>query len=158
DFTFTLFATDTGGSAIAGPLTNVATEGVNGQYSVVLDFGAVFDGNPRWVEIGAQTNGGSGFTTLTPRMPLLAVAYVIMAHRASNLLGSLPTSQLSGTVPLAQLPAEVLTNNASSVNISGNFSGYHYGDGFGLSDLNPMSLASGDVRALLNLTNQNNFF
>src|SRR5215469_12793228 len=49
DLTFTLFATDTGGVGVAGPVTNLATEVVNGQYSVVLDFGAVFDGNPRWV-------------------------------------------------------------------------------------------------------------
>jgi DNA-binding transcriptional ArsR family regulator len=46
-----------------------------------------------------QTNGGTGFTTLSPRQPLYSVPYAITANSANNLLGTLPASQLSGTVP-----------------------------------------------------------
>jgi hypothetical protein len=38
----------------------------NGLFTVPLDFGNVFDGNARWLEITVQKNGGS-FTTLAPR-------------------------------------------------------------------------------------------
>src|SRR5262249_5432904 len=64
DLMFTLYGASTGGSAIAGPQTNAATIVNNGEYTVALDFGAAFDGSPRWLEIAAQTNGGAGFATL----------------------------------------------------------------------------------------------
>src|SRR5205823_11085096 len=86
DLTFTLYGTSVGGSAIAGPETNAATLVNNGDYSVVLDFGAALDGSPRWLEIAAQTNGGTGFVALSPRQPLFAVPYAVMANSASNLL------------------------------------------------------------------------
>jgi hypothetical protein len=135
DLTFALFATDTGGTAIAGPVTNAATEVINGQYTAVLDFGAVFDGTARWLEIGAQTNGGTGFVTLIPRQMIFAVPYAIMANSASNLLGNLPATQLTGTVPLAQLPAGLVTNGASGVTLTGAF----IGDGSGLVNVNANS-------------------
>src|SRR3954447_1668054 len=66
DLMFTLYGASTGGSAIAGPETRAATVISNGDYVVVLDFGAAFDGSERWLEIAAQTNGGTDFTTLSP--------------------------------------------------------------------------------------------
>src|SRR5689334_13111481 len=67
DLMFTLYGASAGGAAIAGPKTNAATIVNNGEYAVVLNFGAAFDGTPRWLEIAAQTNGGTGFITLSPR-------------------------------------------------------------------------------------------
>jgi photosystem II stability/assembly factor-like uncharacterized protein len=141
DLTFTLFGTNASGVAIAGPLINSATAVSNGQFSVTLNFGSgVFTGNNYWLEIGVQTNGGSGFTTLAPRQPILPVPYAIMANSASNLLGVLSTAQLSGTIPatnvtgtvsLAQLPGSVVTNGAAGVNFSGTFSG----NGSGLTNV-----------------------
>jgi hypothetical protein len=56
-----------------------------------------------------------------------------MANSASNLLGALPAQQLSGTIPLAQLPSAVVTNNDSAnVTLSGTFSG----NGAGLTNVN----------------------
>src|SRR6476619_7546688 len=77
DLMFTLFGTSAGGSAIAGPETRAATVVNSGEYAVILDFGAAFDGSERWLEIAVQTNGGTGFTTLSPRQALLAVPYAI---------------------------------------------------------------------------------
>src|SRR5262249_5106785 len=54
DLTFTLFTAETGGSAVVETETNLATVVDNGQYSVVLDFGPVFDGSERWMEFGAR--------------------------------------------------------------------------------------------------------
>ncbi len=107
DLTFALFNVSSNGAAFAGPMTNGATSVSNGQFSVTLDFGSgVFNGANYWLEIGVQTNGGNAFTTLVPRQPLLPVPYAMMASSASNLLGSLPASQLSpGT---------------ASINITGN--------------------------------------
>src|SRR5687768_15749895 len=65
DLRFTIYDLNSGGSAMAGPLTNSATGVSNGLFTVTLDFGpAVFDGNPRWLEIAVRTNGAGGFTTL----------------------------------------------------------------------------------------------
>ena len=101
DLMFTLYdSTNVPGNVVAGPITNSATAVTNGLITVTLDFGKRFDGNPRWLEVAVRTNGAAAFTTLTPRQPLLPVPYAIMANSASNLLGALPASQLSGTVPL----------------------------------------------------------
>src|SRR5215813_2255160 len=70
DLTFTLFNTNSGGSVIAGPITNSPTSVSNGLFMVVLDFGNQFPSAARWLEIGARTNGGSVFSTLAPRQLL----------------------------------------------------------------------------------------
>jgi len=134
DLTFTLFATNTGGGVIAGPVTNLATPVVNGLFTTAIDFGGgVFTGTNYWLEIAVQTNGGGGFATLTPRQPITSVPYATFAGSASNLLGVLPASQLSGAVALASLPtASLVTNGQSSVNFSGTFTG----NGGGLTNLN----------------------
>src|SRR5262245_56180018 len=71
DLMFSLYGASTGGSAIAGPEARPATTVNLGDYAVALDFGPVFDGSPRWLEIAVQTNGGSGYVTLSPRQPVL---------------------------------------------------------------------------------------
>jgi hypothetical protein len=106
----------------------------NGLFTVPLDFGSVFDGTPRWLEITVQKNGGS-FATLTPLQQLTPTPYAIFANTASNLTGTLPASQLSGTIVSAQLggtySAAVTFNDAS-----GNFSGI----GSGLTGVDAASL------------------
>ena len=98
----------------------------NGLFTTPLSYNGVFNGNPRWLEIAVQKDGGA-FTTLTPRQQITPAPYAIFANTASN---------LSSTVPLAQLPAAVVTNNASSVTLKGAFTG----NGNGLTNLNATSL------------------
>src|ERR1700722_17194330 len=43
DLTFTLYATNTGGASVAGPVTNTATAVTNGLFTSMIDFGNVFD-------------------------------------------------------------------------------------------------------------------
>ena len=86
DLRFSLFNTNANGSPLAGPLTNSTVSADNGIFSAVLDFGAnVFDGTPRWLEIGVRTNGGIvPYTTLNPRQFISAAPYAISAATISG--------------------------------------------------------------------------
>jgi hypothetical protein len=134
DITFIVYdSTNLPGHVVSGPITNSATAVSNGLFQATLDFGpGVFNGAPSWLELAVRTNGAAiGFTTLSPRQPVLPVPYAIMAGASSNLLGTLPATQLSGTVPAAALAgsysgAVALNNPANSFN----------GNGAGLTNVN----------------------
>jgi hypothetical protein len=106
DLQFTIYgSTNIPGILIGTPVTNFATPVSNGLFQVALNFGPeVFTGPPLWLEIGVRTNAGSAFTSLNPRQPLLSVPYAVTANSASNLLGTIEASQVSGTLPALQLP------------------------------------------------------
>jgi hypothetical protein len=96
DLTFALFDTNSGGSALAEPLTNAATGVTNGLFTVTLDFGAgVFNGTSYWLEIGVETNGGGSFNTLSPRQQLTPAPYAVYAGSANALGGTLSATQLT---------------------------------------------------------------
>jgi hypothetical protein len=98
DLRFAVYDSSTNpGVLIAGPLTNSSTSLSNGLFTVTLDFGAVFDGSPRWLEIAVRTNGSTGFNALSPRQQLTPAPYAIFANSASNFLGTVSPAQLSGT-------------------------------------------------------------
>ena len=141
DLRFTVYdSANTPGNLIAGPMTVAATRVANGLFSATLDFGTgVFTGRGRWLEVAVRTNGGGVFTVLAPRQPLLPSPYAVMANSASNLLGTLPAVQLTGTLPVTALPSSALTNNARGVTLNGSF----VGNGAGLTNLNAGSLAPG---------------
>ncbi len=105
DFQFTVRDAFTGGSPVGvNPLA--ATLAVsNGLFTATLDPGAgVFTGADRWLEIAVRTNGAALFTTLSPRQKLTAAPYAVTA---GNVTGGVAASQVTGTIPLAQLPAGV---------------------------------------------------
>ena len=150
DLMFTLFGTNTDGSALAGPVTNTTTAVSNGLFTATIDFGGGFDGGARWLELAVSTNGANAFTTLVPRQPLTPAPMAVFANTASNISGTVSASQLSGNIPstnisgvlpLTRLPAAVVTNGASGVNFSGTFSG----NGGGLTNLNAAQLTSGTI-------------
>ena len=81
DLTFTLFSSNTGGAALAGPITNSAVRVSNGLFTVTIDFGSsVWNGATNWLEIGVETNGGGPFATLTPRQQFTAEPYAVTAE------------------------------------------------------------------------------
>ena len=144
DLRSAVFDTNSVGNQVSVTLTNIATPVTNGLFAVTLDFGpGIFTGPARWLEISTRTNGPGTFTTLTPRQALTATPYAVFAGGASNLLGSLPASQVSGTISPTQLPANVVTNTETGVTLGGTFTG----NGGGLSNLNASALASGTVPA-----------
>lgn len=97
DFMFGLYDTAQGGNRVNTQVTNAAVHVSSGLFVVTLDFGTTaFLGDPRWLEIAVRTNGTGGFTTLTPRQFLAPTPYAISA---GNLIGPLPSMQLSGAYP-----------------------------------------------------------
>ena len=84
DLQFTNY--DDGGNALGGFNTN-ALPVTNGLFTVTLDFGAVFDGTPRWLEISERTNNVGAFATLAPRQLLAAAPYATYAAIAGSVLG-----------------------------------------------------------------------
>jgi hypothetical protein len=134
DFRFSLHDAASEGNAVAGAITNLAVSVSNGVFAVPLDFGNVFDGTARWLGIAVRTNGGGGFTPLSPRQALTPSPYALFTPRAdsaASLAGLLPATQLAGTVPLANLPSAVVTNGAAGVALGGTFAG----NGSGLTNL-----------------------
>ena len=83
DLQFTNYDAATGGNALGGFNTN-ALPVTNGLFTLTLDFGAVFDGTPRWLEISERTNGTTNFVTLTPRQLLAAAPYATYAASAGT--------------------------------------------------------------------------
>jgi hypothetical protein len=128
DFTFALFTAATGGAQAGSTLTQAGVGVTNGEFTVLMDFGSVFNGTSYWLQIGMRTNGGSSFTNLIPRQQLTPTPYAVTAE---NLDGFLPASQLSGTLSSSALAG--LYGNALTLNNSGNsFSG----NGAGLFNVN----------------------
>jgi hypothetical protein len=125
DLRFGIFDLASGGSAVGGTRTNSAVTVSNGLFAVTLDFGAnVFNGAPRWLEIGVRTNGGDTFVVLDPRQPLTPTPYAIAAR---NITGVLPGAGLSGTY----------SNAVTFNNVGNSFTG----SGTGLSGVNAATLS-----------------
>ena len=143
DLRFTIYDAVTGGTA-HGALTNAATGITNGLFTATLDFGGVFNGANYWLELAARTNGGGAFTPLSPRQQVLPTPYAIYAANAGN-AGSVAAANIVGTVPLAQLPAAVVTNNETGLSLNGTFSG----NGGGLTNLPAASLTGAVADSLL---------
>ena len=160
-FRFALYDAVTSGKLVAGPITNSATVGANGLFTVAVDFGApFFGGNASWLEIAACTNAaGSNFVVLTPRQPLTAVPNAQFSVTAGN-----ATGVQAGTVAAAQLAttgspsagqvlafsgsALVWTNASTSWSLAGN-SGTTPGVNFvGTADSQALEFRANNQRAL----------
>ena len=70
----------------------------NGLFTTLMDFGpSPFNGSTtNWVEIGVQTNGGSGFTTLTPRQLLTPAPLSLYASTAGMANGVSASTVIQG--------------------------------------------------------------
>ena len=103
----------------------------NGLFTVTLDFGGVFTGNPAWLAIAVRTNGSTNFTALNPLQELTPTPYAVFAGTAGNLSGTLTSAQISGAY----------SNAVTFSNSSNNFSGAFSGNGSGLTNLPASNLA-----------------
>jgi len=145
DLRFTIYdSANSPGVVVAGPLTKSTTMVSNGLFTVALDFGGgVFTGPDRWLEVAVRTNGAVTFTNLAPRQQIISTPYAIESGNAVTAsvaasANSVLAANISGTLPVTQLPPAVVTNGATGINISGNFSG----NGSGLSSLPFSSLVT----------------
>jgi hypothetical protein len=88
DLQFKLFDAVTAGAQVGSTvtLTNVAV--ASGLFTVGLDFGAVFAGSKRFLEIGVRPGGTSGaFTVLSPRQELTPAPNAVFASNATTVGG-----------------------------------------------------------------------
>ena len=105
DLRFTIYDLADAGSVVAGPLTNSAVAVSNGLFTVALDFGAVFNGAARWLDIGVRPGGSAiDFTTLVPRQAISPTPYAMFATTA-------------GTVPNGAITANKLAAGAAAANL-----------------------------------------
>ena len=133
DLQFTLRDAPTAGNAVGSPIATAPVTVSNGLFTVSLDFGAgVFNGTALWLDIGVRTNGSvAAYALLTPRQSLTATPFAVQAQNATTAATAGSATSLSGPLSLAQLPAAVVTNNATGLNLSGTFSG----NGAGLANV-----------------------
>ncbi len=128
DLRFHLYNAVTNGNLIAGPITNLATPVSNGLFTVIVDFGDVFDGTTLWLQIAVRTNGANNFIAVAPRQQLTPAPYAIFAEgaNAAGLTGAVPEASLSGIYSQAL----DLTNTGNTF----------VGNGAGLSNVNAAAL------------------
>lgn len=121
DLRFRLYA-DAAGASPIGPVLcqdNVAV--VDGRFTVVLDVGAVFAGDVRYLEVnvrpdtGAFCASGAGYTTLLPRQRIAATPNASFAtSAASATTAASATNAANATSALTANNALTLNNQAAS--------------------------------------------
>jgi hypothetical protein len=76
DLRFTLYDAGTGGNPVGSPVLVEDRQVTNGLFTVTLDFGNVFNGDARWLQIDVRPGISTGaFTDLVPRQELLPAPY-----------------------------------------------------------------------------------
>jgi len=84
DLQFALYSVASGGSPLAGSLSKTNQPVNNGVFVVSLDFGDVFDGSARWLQISARPGGsGTPFTNTFPRQAITAAPYAAFANNGT---------------------------------------------------------------------------
>jgi hypothetical protein len=127
------------GTSVAGsePSAAVSVGVSDGLFTVVLGDttlanmtaipAALFTSQPNLQLFVWFSDGVNGFAELNPPQNLTPTPYAIMADSASNLLGTLPTTQLTGTLPASQVSGSVsnsqLVNSSLTVNAGTGLSG-----------------------------------
>lgn len=83
---FALYDSANGGNRIGSEIIRNGQSVVGGQFTVQLDFGAVFDGRPRWLDVAVRCPASPGpLTVLAPRQK---VGWVPYAQVAGKLIGN----------------------------------------------------------------------
>lgn len=110
DFVFSLYDAQANGNRVGEPLNRDALVVSAGHFVVPIDFGNVFAGAARWLEIAVRANGAAeAYTTLAPRQALLPIPYAIYAESAGNLASrSITADQLKTDGP-APTPGQFLS-------------------------------------------------
>jgi hypothetical protein len=140
DFIFVLYNANPGGSQQGGILNPGAVAVSNGLFTVPLDFGAVFTGDKRWLDIQARCPAGSGtYATLSPRQELTVspnTAYALKAGSAAsspwsgltgvpamvtNVTASAPLSSSGGTAPNISVTGILPVANGGTGSATQNF-------------------------------------
>lgn len=85
DLRFQLFTALTDGSQLGGTATINDKSVADGLFTVELDFGPVFTGQPRYLEIAVRSGSSTGsYEVLTPRQTIQPAPYAMHAAHAAN--------------------------------------------------------------------------
>lgn len=135
DLRFALYDSPANGNKVGSDVMTNSVPVTNGLFCVLLDFGVnAFTGAQRWLETSLRASGETGdYIALLPRRALTATPYALYAPNAGTAAtaSSVPAPNLTGIIPLARLPGEVVTNNEAGLTLSGTFTG----TGAGLTDV-----------------------
>jgi hypothetical protein len=117
DLQLSLFDSATPTSQVGSTQTKTSVSVSNGLFTIPdLDFGNVFDGNARWLQVAVRCPGGSGgYTTLSPLVALTPTPYAIYALTAGT-ANSATTATTAGSATTA-------TTAGSATNFSGSLAG-----------------------------------
>lgn len=92
DFQFSLWTAPIGGAQVGPTLTRPSVRVVNGLFTVELDFGNVWNGSDRYLQIAVRPAGSGPYTVLSPRVKVSRAPY---SHLATRALG-VPWSGITG--------------------------------------------------------------
>ena len=135
DFRFKLFVDPLGNTQFgANDLTNgIAVTG--GLFITTIDFGAgLFTGSNYWLEVDVRTNNPANtlaYIPLSPFQSLTPTPYAIFANSASNVLGGLSASQISGGI-LSQSVLPGFSSTYGYNSLLGGSGNAQYGGYFGV--------------------------
>lgn len=82
DFQFKLYDSNSGAIQLGNDVNQADIDVIDGSFTVELDFGSVFNGNERWLEIGirpGEQNDPSVYTVLNPLVEIKAAPYALYA-------------------------------------------------------------------------------
>ncbi len=157
DFRFRLYDSLAGGTPQGQVLCADNVSVTNGRFSILLDFGAQFAGQKRFLEIQTRADTGldcsnvGGFVLLFPRQELTAAPNAAFALAAAS---STNATQLGGQPPSHYTSAANLTGALPGVSLSGSYpaavnitnpANTFAGSGAGLINLNAAAISSGTL-------------
>jgi hypothetical protein len=82
DFQFSLWTSQTGGTQVGATQTRTGVAVREGFFTVTLDFGNVWDGQPRFLQIAVRPASTGNYTVLMPRIRIVGTPYALYAYKA----------------------------------------------------------------------------
>ncbi len=183
DLEFSLYPSADQGTTLLGTILLLSVPVRSGVFTVRLQFGNQFTGEPRFLEIKVAPEGSGTFTTLSPRQPILSTPYAqrsLNATSADNALslGGLPAGDYVVTsdvrmsnerLPMAGSSNYVRNGQTSQAGVNFNVGGsgeaayfianqYNIGNRRVLSIAGTENMFAGRFTGELNTSGQSNTF
>lgn len=170
DMRFRLYTAATGGTQLGSTLCLDNVSVIDGKFAALLNFGAQFAGQKRFLEIEVRADSGAdctvstGFSILSPRQELTAAPNASYTLNAGLLEGSdgafyrNASNILTGTLADARLSTNIPKLNAANVFTGALTASGFTGSGASLTGLNATNIAAGtlaDARLSTNVAKLN---